>query len=554
MTTITASMLQRRQSAPLDWLDSVDGPVTLRPYQRESFDAIIRELYTLGRRSTLLSSCVGSGKTSTLGMVTKYVASERSERVLVVAHRNELIEQIAERLQLLGVHAVVEKAKLCGRAQINTADRPVDAVVGSVATMKGDRLKRWSPDSFGLIIRDEAHRIHSASDLAILDHFASAKVLGVTATPYRMDGKNLGDIFESTAYSYPLRQGIIEGHLVPIKAIKANVRINLRGLKRTTSDYNVGDLEDRILPMVEFLANAVKDVIGERKTVVFAPDVRSAHAMSDALNQVGIKSASLSCKSKDRREILADFRSGAIQTIVNYDILGEGVDVPDISCVVLMRPTRSFGLLNQQVGRGVRRSDETGKVDCLVIDFDWQLDDGDPLCHVEELVATGKAGKRAAAKAAADRGDGPSDIMESMQRAEEKEEVLIRLEDRLKVLVQRRQTNLKWSAFDPVTSGCKIIGVRPPSDYEARVHKAHPNVVAALVGYGIDAKEAEGLSRRAAVEMLKWLKNRKAEGMATFKQLQMLVKSGWDRDAAVRLTKDQASITIDTIIQRRRQA
>ena len=194
----------------------------LRPYQEEAKDAILKE-FASGRHRTLLSLPTGTGKT----IVFSSVLDERLRqggRGLVIAHRDELLTQAQQKLwDAFGLASALEK----GDSTALGAAAPV-AVASVQSLSRPDRLEKFPADYFTDVVVDEAHHSLSDSYRRVIDHFAPAKLLGVTATPDRGDKKNLSEIYESIAYDYSMRQAITDGYLCPIKAKMLPAEVNLR--------------------------------------------------------------------------------------------------------------------------------------------------------------------------------------------------------------------------------------------------------------------------------------------------------------------------------------
>lgn len=318
--------------------------IELRDYQIAAFSAIARGFEDDSRHSQLLVLPTGCGKTIVFGTVARWVIEDLGGRVLVLAHRGELLTQAGNQLAHLGIEAATEKAEQ--NARVALWGDPT-CVVASVQTMRGDRLKSWPKDYFKLIITDEAHHAPSDSYRAIYEHFSDAWHLGVTATADRLDGENLGQVYESIAYEYSLREAIGAGHLSRLKVVRCETSVDLSNIRTTGGDMNQGDLEEAIKPYIEELANAVKKEIGHRRTIVFTPDVGSAEAFASALTSIGISAESISGKSTDRDEILSGFRHGRFRVLCNCALLTEGFDAPFVSAIVLARPTKSRALYAQ---------------------------------------------------------------------------------------------------------------------------------------------------------------------------------------------------------------
>ena len=203
----------------------------LRPYQQEAKDAIF-EQWDSGVLKTLLVLPTGCGKTVVFAKVTEECVRQGS-RVLILAHRGELLDQAADKLKkTTGLGCAIEKA------ESSCQGTWFRVVVGSVQTlMREKRLSSFEPDYFDTIIIDEAHHCISDSYQRVLQHFPGAHVLGVTATPDRGDMKNLGTYFESLAYEYTLPKAIKEGYLSPIKALTIPLIIDMSSVSVQAGDF-----------------------------------------------------------------------------------------------------------------------------------------------------------------------------------------------------------------------------------------------------------------------------------------------------------------------------
>ena len=338
---------------------------TLRPYQVEAI-AAARERFRAGDRGTLIVLPTGTGKTVVFAEVARLTV-ERGRRVLVLAHRSELLTQAIAKLRAVGVDAALEQGpNRAGSANV---------VVASVATLKSKRLAAWSPDAFGVIVIDGAHHATAASYRKIVDHFASAKILGVTATPDRADGIGLDSLFGSRAcYVLELRAAIAAGYLVPIRARSIRVDVDLDGIKRSRGDFDVGELSDAMTEaaVLDASARALLAERGHRLTVAFTVDVEHARKLAEAINahRPGL-AVHVSGKSTDeqRKAAVDGLIAGSIGIVCNAALWTEGFDCPPVACVAIYRPTGSRGLFAQMIGRGTRPSPATGKTDVLVLDF-----------------------------------------------------------------------------------------------------------------------------------------------------------------------------------------
>ena len=221
---------------------------SLRPYQQAARDSIHAQ-WEQGRLRTLLVLPTGTGKTIVFASVSADQV-RAGDRVLILAHRGELLEQAADKLQRsTGLVSAVEKAE---STCLNSWFR---VVVGSVQTLqRSARLERFPRDYFGTIIIDEAHHAITDGYRRILDYFENAKVLGVTATPDRGDMRNLGEVFDSLAYEYKLTDAIKEGYLCKIMAQTIPLQLDISGVALSGGDYAVGELGTALDPYLEQIA------------------------------------------------------------------------------------------------------------------------------------------------------------------------------------------------------------------------------------------------------------------------------------------------------------
>lgn len=323
----------------------------LRDYQHQAL-AAAWERFDAGDRATLVVSPTGTGKTVTFAAHARRTV-ERGGRCLVLAHRTELLEQAVAKLAASGVVAELEQA---GRR----AGLAACVVVASVQTLRGKRLERWPRDAFDDIVVDEAHHLPAAGYRAIVDWFATARVLGVTATPDRLDGKGLGEVFQSCAFRYELRAAIRDGWLVPVIARRVRLEsVDLSAVKTRAGDFAQDQL-GAVMGDDEALRGAARAILGEagrRRTIAFCVDVAHAHGLAAALNhdEPGCAAAVDGTMGRaERAAILDGFRAGRVRIVTNCEILTEGFDEVGVGCIALVRPTKSRALYAQMAGRGVR--------------------------------------------------------------------------------------------------------------------------------------------------------------------------------------------------------
>ena len=501
----------------------------LRPYQQQARERIHAE-WENGHARTLLVLPTGTGKT----IVFASVAADQvraGDRVLILAHRGELLEQAADKLQRsTGLVSAVEKA------ESTCLDSWFRVVVGSVQTLQRTaRLERFPQDYFGTIIIDEAHHAITDGYRRILDYFSGAKVLGVTATPDRGDMRNLGEVFDSLAFEYKLTDAIKEGYLCKIMAQTIPLQLDITSVTMSGGDYAVGDLGTALDPYLEQIAAEMARRCKSRKTVVFLPLIKTSQKFRDLLNTYGFRAAEVNGQSDDRRQVLADFDAGKYNVLCNSMLLTEGWDCPSVDCVVVLRPTKVRSLYSQMVGRGTRLS--PGKTDLLLLDFLWMTDKHE-LCRPADLVCEDRTVARQMTEHLAETGC-PEDIEEAAAQASE--DVVAQREEALaKQLAEQRRKKAKL--VDPLQYEMSIqaedlSGYVPAFGWEAGPPSDKQTAALEKLGILPDAVESAG---KAAL-LLDRLHKRQTEGLTTPKQIRLLERYGfrhvgsWSFDAASRM-------------------
>lgn len=511
------------------------GALQMRPYQQAAREAIHAE-WNDGRRRTLLVLPTGTGKTIVFAAVTEDQVRSGS-RVLVLAHRGELLEQAADKIKRsTGLASAVEKAEQ------TCLDSWCRVVVGSVQSLQRPaRLEQFPADYFGTIIIDEAHHAITDGYQRVLEHFPEANVLGVTATPDRGDMRNLGEVFDSLAYEYKLTQAIREGYLCPILAQTIPLQLDISQVTLSGGDFAVGGLGTALDPYLEQIASEMQTACAGRKTVVFLPLIKTSRKFRDILNSKGFRAAEVNGQSEDRAEILSDFSNGKYNVLCNSMLLTEGWDCPSVDCIVVLRPTKVRSLYSQMVGRGTRLSPETGKKDLLLLDFLW-LTERHELCRPADIICENREVSRKMTENLAQAGC-PEDIEQAAEQASadvvaQREEALAKqlaeMRRRKKKLVDPLQYEMSIQAED-LTGYVPSFGweMGPPSEKQT----------AALEKFGIlpDAVESAGKAQM----LLDRLNKRRGAGLTTPKQIRCLEKYGFQHVGTWRFS--DAKYMIDRI-------
>lgn len=350
----------------------------LRPYQTEAKNAVLSE-WEQGHKKTLLVLPTGCGKTVVFASVTEEQV-HKGHRVLIMAHRGELLTQASDKLkEASGLDSVLEKAESSSLGSF------VPVTVGSVQSLcQEKRLDRFPQDYFQDIVVDEAHHALSDSYQRVLEHFPDANVLGVTATPDRGDMKNLGEYFDTKAYEYTMPEAIRDGYLCPIKAQMIPLELDIQNVGLSSGDFSVGDIGCALEPYLVQIANEMAHCCEGRKTVVFLPLIATSQKFCKMLNDVGLRAVEVNGNSDDRAQLLSDFKNGKYDVLCNSMLLTEGWDCPSVDCIVILRPTKIRSLYQQMVGRGMRLS--PGKDHLLLLDFLWMTARHD-LCRPSALLS-----------------------------------------------------------------------------------------------------------------------------------------------------------------------
>lgn len=502
----------------------------LRPYQQEARESIQKE-WENGNKKTLLVLPTGCGKTIVFSKVIEDRV-RKGERVLVLAHRSELLEQASDKLkQSTGLNTATEKAE---ETSIGSWFR---VVVGSVQTLQRDkRLRKFAKDHFDTIVVDEAHHCISDGYQRVLGHFDQANVLGVTATPDRGDMRNLGTYFQSLAYEYTLPKAIKEGYLSKIKALTIPLTLDLSGVGTQAGDFKSSDLSSALDPYLYQIADEMAKQCQDRKTVVFLPLVKTSQKFRDILNERGFKAAEVNGESKDRAEVLKDFEDGKYNVLCNSMLLTEGWDCPSVDCVVVLRPTKVRALYSQMVGRGTRLY--PGKEELLLLDFLWHTERHD-LCRPASIIATDEAVAKAMTKRSEEATNVALDIMD-LEEVAVKDAVAEREEALAKKLSEMRKR--KRSLVDPLQFEMSIQAEDLANYVPAFGWEAGPpseKQLKALEKSGIFPDEVENAGKAKLI--LDRLDKRRSEGLATPKQIRCLERYGfrnvgiWKFDNAKRL-------------------
>lgn len=346
--------------------------ISLRPYQHEAIEAV-RAAAKRGVRRPLIGLPTGTGKTVVFSAIVQ-AAAKKGSRCLILAHRDELLTQSEEKLTAVAPELALSTGFV--KAKLNDHHTPV--VIASVQTLSRSNRLAQIVDPFDIVIVDEAHHAAADSYMRVLDGLGSFRetggplTIGVTATPQRADGKDLGATWQEIVYHRDMLSMMREGYLCDLRGIRVKLGgLDLSDVRTTGGDYNDADLEEALeaADAPEHGVRAWHKYCAGRKTICFTPTIALAQMVAAEFRETGVAARALSGKTplEERREMLRRFKTGEVQVIANAQVLTEGFDEPSVECVMIARPTKSQGMYVQMVGRGTRIA--PGKKDCIVLDI-----------------------------------------------------------------------------------------------------------------------------------------------------------------------------------------
>lgn len=341
--------------------------LALRPYQLEAIQSI-ETARDAGKYAALLVLPTGTGKTLCFGSLVQHW----NTKTLIIAHREELLAQAKDKLKMIWPTADVG---IVGAGYEEMGHQITVASVQSASRPK--RLQQLAAAGIRLVIVDEAHHAPAASYLRILEVLKAGKpggncfLVGVTATPLRKDQLSLATLFGPPSYVMTLPSAIADHWLCDLRGIRIRTQTRLDDVHIRRGDFDQSELDRAVNTDLRNgqILEAWQKHAADRPTIIFAASVQHAYDLADTFRSADVTAAALDGETprEERRQLLADFAHGDIQVICNMGVLTEGFDQPEVSCIVLGRPTQSQGLYIQEVGRGSRLA--PGKKDCLVLDI-----------------------------------------------------------------------------------------------------------------------------------------------------------------------------------------
>ncbi|MFH8236826.1 DUF3427 domain-containing protein [Streptomyces sp. NPDC018321] len=345
------------------------------PHQRDMLERLSAEREIRGRHRNLLVAATGTGKTVMAAIdyrdLSKGAISGRP-RLLFVAHRKEILKQ-----SLRTYREVLDDASFGELLYGGTEPREWTHVFASVQSLNVQRLEQLAPDHFDVIVIDEFHHATAGTYRRVIDHFAPKELLGLTATPERMDGRNVQDQYFEGRIAAEMRlwEALENDLLSPFHYFgipDGTDLTNLTWQRGSYADRELGNVLTGNVARARIVLKQIRDKIsdpGGMRALGFCVTKAHAHFMADYFREAGLQAAALDSDSPPevREQALRDLRDGKLQVIFSVDLFNEGLDIPDVDTLLLLRPTNSATVFLQQLGRGLRRT-ETKPV-LTVLDF-----------------------------------------------------------------------------------------------------------------------------------------------------------------------------------------
>lgn len=526
----------------------------LRPYQKDCSNAVVaawREAV-----STLVVMPTGTGKTV---LFADLIRRSFPRRAMVLAHREELIWQALDKIKrVTGLNCDIEMAD--HRSAMDGLFGGPAVVISTIQTHNaggdgGGRMGKFDPRHFGLLIIDEAHHATSPSYRRVIDYYRTnpaLRVVGVTATPDRADEEALGQVFESVAFDYEILDAINDGWLTPIdQQIVVVEGLDFSHVRTTAGDLNGADLA----AVMEFeknlqgIAGPAIEIIGPKRALVFTASVAHAERLCEIFNRHRAGMAGWVCGKTDkdeRRKLLANFASGAVQVVCNCGVLTEGFDDPGVEVVIMGRPTKSRSLYAQMVGRatrplpgvvdGLETAEErkaamaaSRKPGCLVVDFVGNS--GQHKLVTSADILGGKVSEAAIARAVAEAREAGQPVRMGDALAEaEKEEQLLAVERQRREAASRARlvARARYSAraVDPF----EVFDISPARERGwDRGKQLSEKQRGLLLKQGIDP---EAVNYSEARQLIAEIFRRWDGELCSFKQARVLKKYGYDANVS----------------------
>lgn len=537
----------------------------LRPYQERARKALLWAISASNPERANAVACLifcGLGKTTIGCSIADEVAIKFKRKVLIVCPQEELIEQWIEGLERFGIIAMREQGKWDAFTEFATAEHVV--VVASQQSLVGERLEKWPRDFFDLIMHDECDLALAPTWKYLFEHFVTARHIGFTATPKRLDGGTITKLFPviPAGAVYTLKDGVRDGWAVrPVVKRAKHESIDLSKLRVTMGDFDKQGLDEVISQQLSSLVEAVIPVIEDKPTIAYFPTVLTAIAAAEVFNQFGITARAIDGKTKTRKQDFDDFKAREYQVLCNCNLVNRGVDLPLAEVAVMCRPTASETLYQQMVGRIMRKYEDpvSGyvKTKAIIVDFQWKFEKkkhtlATPLDLWDTKdtdVAVMKRAIEIASKIADEYPEMDLDGEELIERA--KRDIREEVKGRVKAMVNGVRAQM--TTLDPLLLDIMEIPERPATKWMSKLPATKAQIEYLQTAFKVRTDQIPDLSMQKASRMIEELKQRKSENLASWPQVQALIRNNVDLDEARAMTIREASDKIDELFESRKR-
>jgi superfamily II DNA or RNA helicase len=513
--------------------------VALRDYQKEYVEGVAEE-WKEGRNKVLVTAPTGSGKTTLMGAIIA-MEVDKGGRVLVCTNMQKLTRQFAHRTeQDFGIP--------CGIEMASEGHGGEDVVCCTIQTMVNRITKgKFHPEQFTLVCFDEAHLAMSDTFQRVAKHFSSAKIVGLTATPHRADKKDLLKFFDSMVEKRTLSQLIEQGHLSPL--IVKNIPIHIRLERDGKGDFNDEEVSHAIEPYLASCADAVVEHARERCTLGFLPLIATSKHFTSLLNERGLKAEHVdgTMGEEEVGRAIRRLEMGNISCLNSSMLLTVGVDVKPVNCILSLRPTRSWTLYVQTVGRGTRTFNPAkdgpkgtswpAKTECILMDPLWLTSDHNLLQRPAVLVAENDEELEAMDEALKLGGGG--DLMEAKTSArEEREEKLRR---RLEAMAKKKARTIDAMELFSKSGHIGLLDYEPMARWEMAKPSDKQLEFLAKQKFVITPDLTKGMASKIIDIFMERIK----KGLASGGQIKFMEGLGLSEDEAWKMSFADAKIWLD---------
>jgi superfamily II DNA or RNA helicase len=543
-----------------------------RYYQRDAIDAV--EWSWEGCRKNLINLATGAGKNFIMANIVRNV---QPRRCLVIGDQNELVNQPVVALSKFGgIIAAVEQA------QKHASIKARNVVASAQSLHKKSRLERFPRDHFDAIFIDESHR-NPDMKAAIFDYFETAKVCGMTATPFRADMLDLSEWYDDVAYRKPMSKtvgdetGLIEeGFAPPMRILTLPVEIDLSGLKTGMTpdgkEYKADDTAKAILPYLDAVAALLAEHAKGRHGIAWLPLISISQEFVNILRKHGITARHVDGSSADREQILEGFARGEFSWLCNAALVSTGVDLPIADCFLNLSPMHSHALYQQRAGRVLRplpgviddlpefaqaherrgRIARCAKPDAVFFDLLWQHD---KLSVMRPAALVAESAEEAAAISEYSRRKlSAEDLAEIKARVQEEKEM------KLVSALEKAAARIQGKELIPFSDAAVLIGDRALINYEPtqkwELDKPITAQLAEIARRGVNPASVR--TKGQANALLHALQNRYEQRLATLKQVRFMYSLNASKAPSdkfknpERLTLTEASALLDAEMSRRK--